>query len=89
MIGQFSQIIGKVNYPGTVIQEKVVNYFNDLSTSNAFFYIKIIYCICDVACHFLNFECQKHNTMIVLLKTNDLSLCLNREYSKSVLQKNN
>ena len=30
----------------------------------------------------------KNTTMIVLLKTNDLSLCLNREYSKSVLQKN-
>jgi hypothetical protein len=36
----------------------------------------------------LNFECQKHNTMIVLLKTNNLSLCLNREYFKFVLQKN-
>ena len=37
----------------------------------------------------LNFECQKHNAMIVdlLLKTNDLSLCLNREYFKCMLRK--
>ena len=37
----------------------------------------------------LNFELQKHNTMIVPLKTNDSSLCLNHEYLKSVLQKKN
>jgi hypothetical protein len=30
--------------------------------------------------HSLNFECQKHNTMIILLKTNNFSLSLNREY---------
>jgi hypothetical protein len=32
-----------------------------------------------------NFGRQKHNAMIVPLKTNNLSLCLNREYLKSVL----
>ena len=32
----------------------------------------------------LNFESQKYNTMIVHLKTNNLSLCLNHEYLKSV-----
>jgi hypothetical protein len=36
----------------------------------------------------LNFERQKYNTMIVHLKTNNLSLCLNHEYFKSVLPKN-
>jgi hypothetical protein len=35
----------------------------------------------------LNFECQKYNTMIVHLKTNNLSLCLNHEHLKSVLPK--
>ena len=34
----------------------------------------------------LNFERQKRNTMIVLLKTNNSSLGKNREYLKSVLQ---
>jgi hypothetical protein len=33
------------------------------------------------------FERQKHNAMIVILKTNNLSLCLNREYLKYLLQK--
>jgi hypothetical protein len=36
----------------------------------------------------LNFERQKYNTMIVHLKTNNLSLCLNHEHLKSVLPKN-
>ena len=35
-----------------------------------------------------NIECKKRNATIVLLKTNNLCLCLNREYIKSVLQKN-
>ena len=34
------------------------------------------------------FELQKYNTMIVHLKTNNLSLHLNHEYLKSVLPKN-
>jgi hypothetical protein len=34
-----------------------------------------------------NFERQKYNTMIVHLKTNNLSLHLNHEYLKSVLPK--
>jgi hypothetical protein len=36
----------------------------------------------------LNFERQKYNTMIVHLKSNNLSLCLNHEYLKFVLPKN-
>ena len=35
-----------------------------------------------------NFERQKYNTMIVHLKTNNLSLCLTHEHLKSVLPKN-
>ena len=35
-----------------------------------------------------SFERQKYNTMIVHLKTNNLSLCLNHEHLKSVLPKN-
>ena len=35
-----------------------------------------------------NIEHKKRNKTIVLLKTNNLSLCLNREYIKCVLQKN-
>ena len=38
--------------------------------------------------HKTNFERQKYHTMIVHLKTNNLSLCLNHEYLKSVLPKN-
>ena len=36
------------------------------------------------------FERQKYNTMILIvhLKTNNLSLCLNHEHLKSVLTKN-
>ena len=34
------------------------------------------------------FERQKYNTMIVYLKKNNLSLCLNHEHLKSVLPKN-
>ena len=33
----------------------------------------------------LNYERQKHNTIRVLLKTNNLNFCLNHEYLKSVL----
>ena len=33
-------------------------------------------------------QCQKHNSMIVLLKTNNLSLYLNHEHLKSVLPTN-
>jgi hypothetical protein len=36
----------------------------------------------------LNFERQKYNTMIVYLKINNLTLCLNHEHLKSVLPKN-
>jgi hypothetical protein len=36
----------------------------------------------------INSERQEDNTMKVLLKTYNLSLCLNREYLKSMLSKN-
>ena len=36
----------------------------------------------------LNSERQEDNTIKVLLKTYNLSLCLNREYLKSMLSKN-
>ena len=38
--------------------------------------------------HKTKFERQKYQTMIVHLKTNNLSSCLNHEYLKSVLPKN-
>ena len=38
--------------------------------------------------HKTKFERQKYNTMILHLKTNNLSLHLNHEYLKSVLPKN-
>ena len=38
--------------------------------------------------HKTKFERQKYNTMIVYLKANNLSWCLNHEHLKSVLPKN-
>jgi hypothetical protein len=38
--------------------------------------------------HKTKFRTSKTNTMKVHLKTNNLSLCFNHEYLKSVLQKN-